>query len=130
MSLPRASLPATPGKLPLKPDGQPDAKYGTGVTWAWADRPLRQSTARATAKPNRPETMGIRATAMCPETIRSPCRECQWSEDTPVVGSAVTVCDIHAEEADREPGGRPLHRSGTRVHAADAGKRRGASAMK
>ena len=39
-----------------------------------------------------------------------------------VVGSAVAVCDIHAEESDREPGGRPLHRARARVHAADAGE--------
>ena len=39
-----------------------------------------------------------------------------------VVGSAVAVCDIHAEESDREPCGRPLHRAGARVHPADAGE--------
>jgi hypothetical protein len=39
-----------------------------------------------------------------------------------VVGSAVAVCNIHAEESDREPGGRSLHRARARVHAADAGE--------
>jgi hypothetical protein len=42
-----------------------------------------------------------------------------------VVRSAVAVCDIHAEESDREPGGRPLHRARARVHAADAGEETG-----
>ena len=37
-----------------------------------------------------------------------------------VVRSAVAVCDIHAEESDREPGGRRLHRVRARVDAADA----------
>jgi hypothetical protein len=64
-------------RSPPKPTGQLGIQYVTGAAWAWAVRPPRQSAANTNARPNLLEKIDIRATAKCPETIRSRYQERQ-----------------------------------------------------
>src|ERR1700681_4749518 len=66
--------------------GQPGVQYVTAAAWAWAVRPPRQSAANTNARPNLLEKMHIRATAKCPETIRSRYQEGQCA----VAGRRIT----------------------------------------
>src|SRR5882672_5157523 len=63
--------------------GQLGSQYVTGPAWACAARPPRQSAANTNARPNLPAKIDIRATAKCPEIIRSRYQERQRGAVSP-----------------------------------------------
>src|SRR5258705_3332153 len=78
--------------LPPKPTGQLGIQYVTGAAWAWAVRSPGQSAANTNARPNLLEKMDIRATAKCPETIRSGYqeRQCGAARRRITIGDRIT----------------------------------------